>query len=383
MRGHVRVGFCPGPTDGSWSTSPTASRAARFGNACSKDAISGTSTIDVVEKTDRLYRNARDWVTLDELGVEIHFIKENVVYSPRPRSSEKFVHGLKVLMAKNFIDNLSEETRKGQQQKAAQGLWPSCAPLGYRNVTGPDGRRVIEPDPDRAPLVTRLFEAYATGRYSLTALTALANAEGLRSRNGRRLAKATIHHMLQTLTYTGAFEWAGTRYRGTHTPLVSLDLWHRVQDRLHGNGRARTRRSKHDFAFSRLIRCGHCRCALVGEIHKGRYVYYRCSGHRGRCPKRYVREEHLAAVFTDLLRTLSFNNDIMDWVAEAVRRTQAGTQAAAAAGAAAPGGRAGDARAPARGDVCGHARRARDGRVLRPQGRRVAAGAGSCARRPR
>ena len=54
-------------------------------------------------------------------------------------------------MAKNFIDNLSEETRKGQQQKAAQGLWPSCAPLGYRNVTGPDGRRVIEPDPDRAP----------------------------------------------------------------------------------------------------------------------------------------------------------------------------------------------------------------------------------------
>ena len=79
----------------------------------------------LVEKTDRLYRNARDWVTLDELGVEIHFIKENFIYSQQSRSSEKFVHGIKILMAKNFIDNLSEETRKGQTEKAAQGLWPS------------------------------------------------------------------------------------------------------------------------------------------------------------------------------------------------------------------------------------------------------------------
>src|SRR5258708_39293040 len=30
----------------------------------------------LVEKTDRLYRNLKDWVTLDELDVEIHFVKE-------------------------------------------------------------------------------------------------------------------------------------------------------------------------------------------------------------------------------------------------------------------------------------------------------------------
>jgi len=33
----------------------------------------------LVEKTDRLYRNLKDYVTLDELGVNIHFVKENVV----------------------------------------------------------------------------------------------------------------------------------------------------------------------------------------------------------------------------------------------------------------------------------------------------------------
>ncbi len=73
---------------------------------------------------------------LDELDVEVHLVKEGVVLSRESRSSEKFMHGIKVLMAKNYIDNLSEEARKGMAEKAEQGLWPSYAPLGYRNVTG-------------------------------------------------------------------------------------------------------------------------------------------------------------------------------------------------------------------------------------------------------
>jgi hypothetical protein len=66
----------------------------------------------LVEETDRFYRNLKDWVTVDELEVEIHFPKEGVVLSRESRSSEKFMHGIKVLMAKNYIDNLSEEARK-------------------------------------------------------------------------------------------------------------------------------------------------------------------------------------------------------------------------------------------------------------------------------
>ena len=98
--------------------------------------------IILVEKTDRLYRNLKDWVMLDEIDVEIHLVKEGVVLSRDSRSSEKFMHGIKVLMAKNYIDNLSEEARKGMQEKAEQGIWPTKTPLGYLNVTGPDGRKV-------------------------------------------------------------------------------------------------------------------------------------------------------------------------------------------------------------------------------------------------
>lgn len=81
-------------------------------------------TVDVVlvEKTDRLYRNLKDWVTIDELDIEVHFVKEGVVLSQDSRSSEKLTYGIRVLMAKNYIDNLSEEARKGMTEKAEQGI---------------------------------------------------------------------------------------------------------------------------------------------------------------------------------------------------------------------------------------------------------------------
>src|SRR6476646_8427657 len=47
----------------------------------------------LVEKTDRLYRNLKDWVTMDELDVELHFPKDGVVLTKESRSSEKFMHG--------------------------------------------------------------------------------------------------------------------------------------------------------------------------------------------------------------------------------------------------------------------------------------------------
>jgi hypothetical protein len=93
--------------------------------------------------------------------------KEGVVLSRDSRSSEKFMHGIKVLMAKNYIDNLSEEARKGMQEKAEQGIWPTKTPLGYCNISGPDGKKIIAIDPATAPIVSKLFEWYVTGQYSL------------------------------------------------------------------------------------------------------------------------------------------------------------------------------------------------------------------------
>ena len=72
-------------------------------------------------------------------------------------------------MARNYSQNLGEETVKGMPEKARAGIYPSCAPVGYRNADGPNGKRMIVPDPDTAPVITELFERFATGQYSLKA----------------------------------------------------------------------------------------------------------------------------------------------------------------------------------------------------------------------
>ena len=276
----------------------------------------------LVEKTDRLYRNLKDWVSIDELNVEIHFVKENLVLSADSRSSEKFIHGIKVLMAKNYIDNLSEETRKGQREKAEQGIWPSFAPLGYRNIVRSDGKKAIQPDPEVAPIISRLFEWYATGNYSLRDLTQMARNAGLAFRKSKQLVpKSTVHQVLRKRIYTGHFDWDGKTYAGVHTSLVSRQLWEQVQAVLDRRFARRHRKAKHDFAFSRLISCGHCGCSLVGEIKKQRYTYYHCTGYRGRCPEPYVREEVLEQKFTALLKNLVIDGDVLDWVSEALRES--------------------------------------------------------------
>jgi len=276
----------------------------------------------LVEKTDRLYRNLKDYVTIDELGVEIHFVKENTVLSAASKSSEKFVHGIKLLVAKNYIDNLSEETVKGMDRKAQEGYYPTRAPLGYRNVMGPAGKRTIEPDPDYAPLVRNLFEWYAVGTLSLDRLVAKAHDAGFIYKKSRQpVARAAVHALLTNRMFSGKFLWKGELHEGNYEPLVTEELWLKVQDVLHNRGRKKPRHVKHDFAFARLVTCGHCGCALVGEIKKQKYVYYHCTGYRGKCPEPFVREEVLAACFTDVLRGLVFDDEVLELVRVALRES--------------------------------------------------------------
>jgi DNA invertase Pin-like site-specific DNA recombinase len=274
----------------------------------------------LVEKTDRLYRNFRDYATIDELGIEVHLVKENIILREDSRSHEKFMHGIKVLMAKNYVDNLSEETRKGMIEKARQGIWPSFAPLGYRNVIGPEGKRAIVPDPNVAPIITRMYERYATGKYSVEEIARIAHADGLAYRkSGAPVPKSSVHKILRNRIYSGDFDFDGTTYTGSYAPIVSRELWQQVQGVLDGRNARKTRRVKHDFAFGGLLTCGHCGCALVGDIKKGRYVYYRCTHFKRNCPEPYTREEVLEQKFTDMLNGIHFSPDVLAWAADAMR----------------------------------------------------------------
>lgn len=271
----------------------------------------------LVEKTDRLYRNIRDWVTLDDLDVEVHFVKENFVLSKDSKSSEKFLHGIKVLMAKNYIDNLSEEVKKGLLEKADQGQWPHRAPVGYRN--NKESHR-IEIDPQKGPLIKRIFELYAAEKYSLKALSRFAKDSGLFSRNSITINKGGIHRILNNPIYYGEFIWKGKRYIGDHEPLISKVLFDQVQEVFHkANHPIETKRK---LAFAGLLKCEKCGCSLTPDIKKGKYIYYHCTQYRGQCDNVYVREEKLADLLKEVVKQIQIDDSMVEDIKAALLSSQ-------------------------------------------------------------
>src|SRR6266849_5077525 len=269
----------------------------------------------LVEKTDRLYRNFKDYVTVEDLNVAIHFVKENTVLSPDSRSAEKLMHNIRVAMAKNYTDNLSEEVKKGLREKAEQGHWPGVAHVGYVNNRT---TRRIDVDPIRGPLVARVFTLYATGEYSLLSLTRTAYEIGLRHwRGDRRMTKSEIHRMLQNPIYTGDFLWMGKRRRGSHEPLITHETFDAVQAVLRRKPRARYPRQRH--AFMGLLECARCGCSMTAEKKKNKYTYYRCTGFKGACGNTYIREERLADLLGDVVKPIQITSEIADGIAAALR----------------------------------------------------------------
>ena len=275
----------------------------------------------LVEKVDRLYRNIKDWVIEYDLPLELHFVKDGVTISPDSNSTQKLMHGFRVLMAKNYVDNLSEEARKGMTEKARTGMWPSCAPTGYTNTQGPDGKRRIAPDPNTAPLVKLAFEQYSTGTWSIKRLANALRQQGLRTKKGNNLPTGTLARLLQNPLYTGQFTWNGEQYEGTYEPLITTSLYWRVQDVLKKRRETKERHVTREFSYTGLIHCATCGCLLVAERKKERYTYYHCTKNHGPCTSGWVREEIITAQLVSALGTLNFPPELLAWITQALRES--------------------------------------------------------------
>jgi site-specific DNA recombinase len=83
----------------------------------------------LVEKTDRLYRNQRDALTISDLDIEVHFVKEGEILSKDAKSQVKFISDIRLAMARNYSENLREEVKKGMLEKCLQGTIPAMLPL--------------------------------------------------------------------------------------------------------------------------------------------------------------------------------------------------------------------------------------------------------------
>jgi len=147
----------------------------------------------LVEKVDRITRSLQDAVQIDDWrnieGNHVHFVKDGLVLHRLSKSADVLQWDIKVVFARQYINNLREETTKGQLEKARQGHYPGNSKRGYVTKRENGSRRAtwhidVSPTSD-APYITRAFELAATTDKSLSALRLELHAEGWKQRNGK------------------------------------------------------------------------------------------------------------------------------------------------------------------------------------------------------
>jgi len=275
----------------------------------------------IVEKTDRLCRNLNDFVLVEslveELGLEVHLVKDGQVLRRDSKSQDKLVQGLFALLARNYILNLQEEILKGQVVKAEKGQYPGRALFGYAHDRE---TRTIVAHPAKASVVKLMFELYSSGAFSV---------EGLRKKiieeTGERISKSMLHRILKSRFYLGLFTWRGREYQGIHPSLVDSVTFERVQDVVYGRSKAKPR--KHNFPFSGLLKCAADGCAITAERHKEKYVYYRCSYGRGKHKFPPLPEHKLADMLGSALERIHILSEMAQAISDSTHRDRGGDEA--------------------------------------------------------
>lgn len=282
----------------------------------------------IVYMRSRAFRNYIDAAItkrqLDLLGVKLISAKED------------FGDGIygDMMAAITDIFNDTQNRLSGQDistkmlNKAMNGGTCSRAKLGYINARiTVEGRQVntIKTDEERASLVVRAWELYATGDYSIEDLEAAMADMGLTSRptgarpNPRPVSAATLHNMLRDPYYVGYVTWKGQIYPGRHEPLIDHELFERVQNVLRkrsGNG---TRDRIHAHYLKGWLFCARCRdedttARLVYNVSTGRnrvrYAYFVCRrSKQGLCDLPHLPAETVEEAILDHYRTLQLPTD--------------------------------------------------------------------------
>jgi site-specific DNA recombinase len=183
-----------------------------------------------------------------------------------------------------YSDDLSERMRDRCRAAVLAGRWPWPAPPGYVNVKVKDGANII-PDVLSAHLIRKGFELMATGVRTQADVLRTVTAEGLRNRRGRLFNAQEFQRILRNPVFAGWLcpaSMPDIRVIGKHQPIISQELFDKVQDVLDGKKPVATpkRRSNPAFPLRGLLRCESCRKPLTATFCRSktgkRYPYYYC-----------------------------------------------------------------------------------------------------------
>ncbi len=267
---------------------------------------------------DRISRNAGDLgkiVDLMDAGKleDIRTFGQRFMNAP----NDKFMLMILCSQAKLENDNRGINVKRGLRTRVEMGLWPGMAPLGYLNQKMMDQKCQLAVDPDRAPIVKKMFEKVAYENWSGRKVYNWLKFElNFHTRGNKSLTLAGVYRIIDSPFYYGIFEYprnSGNWYNGKHQPLITQDLYEKAQAHMK---RDKIVRENREFAFTKLFTCGMCGSGITAqEKYKelkdtttAKYVYYSCSKARDRnCKNKYIREEELVEELLKVIDKVSIN----------------------------------------------------------------------------
>lgn len=251
---------------------------------------------------DRLSRNAGDLGSLVDLMdrqklIQIRTYSQTFTNNP----NEKFLLMILCSQAKLENDNRGINVKRGIRAKCEMGWRPGNAPVGYMNRSF-NGVKDIIPDPDRAPIITEMFEKAAQG-WSGRKIKTWLDEIGFTNKSGKKVAISQVFVILNNSFYHGEFEYpegSGKVYQGAHKPLIPKSLFEQVQSTRSIPNRAAW--GTKNFAFKDIFKCGTCGASITAEekfklrVDGGfnRHVYYHCTKKVDpTCQERFINETDL------------------------------------------------------------------------------------------
>jgi len=268
---------------------------------------------------DRLARNSVDGgqiIYLVDTGVIQELKFPTFWFNPTPQG--KFMLSIAFGQSKYYVDNLSENIKRGHRQKLKNGLWPQMAPLGYLNNKE---TKLIYVDKEKSPFIKKAFEAYSTGNYTLRNLRKKINGLGLVGKKGKMLSVSNFQYFLQSPFYYGVLRYGGEFYEGKHKPIITKKLFDEVQEVMKRKSKPQKVETMKFFLYRGFFHCGECGFTITADkkIKKSgkEYIYYYCTKKNPhlKCTQNvFTREEKISSQIVAELQKVSLPDDCADWM---------------------------------------------------------------------
>ncbi len=246
--------------------------------------------IVVFDKIDRFTRDSsqeevKELNALVRQGkIEIHFPSDNLFIDKTSPATDLFRLGIGMALAKYYSDSIRDNVKRRFDEMLANKTWVGYAPIGYVNVNHGTKEKPIKDihvDTERAKHIVKMFELRSTGM-PYEAIADQVNKDGLLSKSGRKLNKSHAEKILKNPFYHGLMTYMGHTYPHKYEPLITRELFNKVQLVRQDRHEQHTAYRSKNFAFKEIVRCKACDCTVSSYTARGN-VYMKCTGAKGDC----------------------------------------------------------------------------------------------------